>query len=41
LLYVTAGLDVFGVERQRLGWAAAYDTTVGLRVHFDAAHQRL
>jgi hypothetical protein len=41
LLYVTAGIDVFGVERQRLGWASAYDTTVGLRVHLDAAHQRL
>ena len=22
-------------------WAAAYDTTIGLRVHLDAAHQRL
>ncbi|HEX3696370.1 MAG TPA: 5'-nucleotidase C-terminal domain-containing protein [Polyangia bacterium] len=41
LLFVTAGVDVFGAERQRLGWASAYDTTVGLRVHFDAAHQRL
>jgi hypothetical protein len=40
-LFVTAGLDVFGVERQGQGWAAAYDTTIGLRVHLDAAHQRL
>jgi hypothetical protein len=41
LIYVTAGLDVFGVQRQSLGWATAYDTTVGLRIHLDAAQQRL
>ena len=41
LLFVTIGLDVFAVEREQLGWAASYDTTVGLRVHLDAAHQSL
>jgi hypothetical protein len=41
LLFLTAGLDVFAVERARGGWAASYDTTVGLRLHFDAAHQAL
>jgi len=41
LLFLTAGLDVFAVERSRSGWATSYDTTVGLRVHFDAAHQSL
>jgi 2',3'-cyclic-nucleotide 2'-phosphodiesterase (5'-nucleotidase family) len=40
-LFITAGLDLFAVERQRQGWAASYDTTVGLRVHLDAAHQGL
>jgi hypothetical protein len=41
LLFVTVGLDVFAVQRQQQGWAASYDTTVGLRVHLDAAHQSL
>jgi hypothetical protein len=40
-LFITAGLDVFAVERGGLEWSASYDTTVGLRVHFDAAHQQL
>jgi 5'-nucleotidase / UDP-sugar diphosphatase len=41
LVFVTIGLDVYAVERERQGWAAAYDTTVGLRIHLDAAHQAL
>jgi 2',3'-cyclic-nucleotide 2'-phosphodiesterase (5'-nucleotidase family) len=41
LLFITAGLDVFAVERQGQGWGASYDTTVGLRIHLDAAHQSL
>ena len=40
-LFITAGMDVFATQRQRQGWGASYDTTVGLRVHFDAAHQQL
>ncbi len=38
-LFLTVGLDVFAVERQELGWGASYDTTVGLRLHTDVAHQ--
>jgi 2',3'-cyclic-nucleotide 2'-phosphodiesterase (5'-nucleotidase family) len=41
LVALTAGLDVFAVQRERLGWASAFDTTVGLRLHLDAAHQGL
>lgn len=41
LLFLTAGLDYFAVERQPLGWAGALDATVGLRVHLDVAHQSL
>ncbi len=40
-LFLTVGLDVFAVERQALGWGTSYDTTLGLRVHLDAAKQRL
>jgi 2',3'-cyclic-nucleotide 2'-phosphodiesterase (5'-nucleotidase family) len=40
-LFITAGLDVFAVERQGQGWGASYDTTVGLRIHLDDAHQSL
>ncbi len=40
-LFLSAGLEAFGVSRQGQPWAAAYDTTIGLRVHFDAASQRL
>jgi 2',3'-cyclic-nucleotide 2'-phosphodiesterase (5'-nucleotidase family) len=40
-LFITVGLNVFAVERERLGWGASYDGTVGLRVHLDAAYQRL
>ncbi len=38
-LFLTCGLDVFAVERQELGWGASYDTTIGLRLHTDVAHQ--
>ena len=37
----TVGLDVFAVQRQQAGWAASYDTTIGLRLHTDFAHQPL
>jgi len=40
-LFLTVGLEVFAVERQELGWAASYDTTIGLRLHTDVAHQML
>ncbi len=41
LLFVTVGLDVFAVQRGEQGWAASYDTTLGLRVHLDTARQWL
>lgn len=41
LLDLTAAIETFAVQRRRLGWGAAYDTTVGLRVHLDRAYQRL
>jgi hypothetical protein len=37
---VTEG-RVFAVQRQDLGWGASYDTTIGLRLHTDVAHQVL
>jgi 2',3'-cyclic-nucleotide 2'-phosphodiesterase (5'-nucleotidase family) len=40
-LFLTVGLEVFAVQRQELGWAASYDTTIGLRLHTDVAHQSL
>ncbi|HXJ21413.1 MAG TPA: 5'-nucleotidase C-terminal domain-containing protein [Polyangia bacterium] len=40
-LFLTAGLEVFSAQREELGWAASYDTTIGLRLHTDAAHQPL
>ena len=40
-LFLTVGLDVFGAQRQALGWGASYDTTIGLRLHSDVAHQPL
>jgi 2',3'-cyclic-nucleotide 2'-phosphodiesterase (5'-nucleotidase family) len=40
-LFLTVGLDVFATQRQREGWGASYDTTIGLRVHTDFAHQPL
>ncbi|HZL19561.1 MAG TPA: 5'-nucleotidase C-terminal domain-containing protein [Polyangia bacterium] len=40
-LFITIGVDVFAVQRQKAGWAESYDTTIGLRVHTDFAHQAL
>jgi len=40
-LFLTVGVDVFAVQRQQLGWGASTDTTVGLRLHTDAAHQSM
>jgi 2',3'-cyclic-nucleotide 2'-phosphodiesterase (5'-nucleotidase family) len=40
-LFITVGLDVFAVQREREGWGASYDTTIGLRLHTDFAHQPL
>ncbi len=40
-LFLTIGLDVFGAQREALGWGASYDTTIGLRLHSDVAHQPL
>jgi 2',3'-cyclic-nucleotide 2'-phosphodiesterase (5'-nucleotidase family) len=41
LLFLSVGVEMFAVQRQNLGWAASYDTTIGLRVHLDSAYQRL
>jgi hypothetical protein len=41
LLFVTAGLDLFAVQQGGGGWGAAYDTSIGLRLHLDAARQSL
>jgi 2',3'-cyclic-nucleotide 2'-phosphodiesterase (5'-nucleotidase family) len=41
LLFVSAGVDVYGASYSPGGWAWSADTTVGLRLHLDAAHQRL
>ena len=40
-LFLTVGLDVFGAQREALGWGASYDTTIGLRLHTDVARQPL
>jgi 2',3'-cyclic-nucleotide 2'-phosphodiesterase (5'-nucleotidase family) len=41
LLYLTAGVDLFAMKRAAGAWGGATDTTVGLRLHLDGAHQRL
>ena len=41
LLYLSVGFDAFAVRREGLGWGASYDTTIGLRLHLDAARQAL
>lgn len=41
LLFISAGVDVYAADYSPSGWASSADTTVGLRVHLDAAHQRL
>lgn len=40
-LFLTVGADVYASKAGGRGWAAAVDTLVGLRAHFDAARQRL
>jgi 2',3'-cyclic-nucleotide 2'-phosphodiesterase (5'-nucleotidase family) len=40
-LFLTIGLETFAAQRQGLGWGTSYDTTIGLRLHTDAAHQPL
>jgi 2',3'-cyclic-nucleotide 2'-phosphodiesterase (5'-nucleotidase family) len=41
LLFLTTGIDMFAMQLSGRGWAAAYDTTIGLRLHLDAARQAL
>jgi hypothetical protein len=41
LVSLTAGLDFFAVQREALGWGSSFDTSVGLRLHLDAARQSL
>lgn len=41
LLFVTAGFDVFAVDRETAGRGASFDTTVGIKLHLDGAHQSL
>ena len=41
VLFLTTGVDVFGMQREGNGVGMAYDTTVGLRVHLDGAHESL
>jgi 2',3'-cyclic-nucleotide 2'-phosphodiesterase (5'-nucleotidase family) len=40
-LFLTVGLDVFGVQREDRAWGASFDTTIGVRVHTDFARQML
>jgi len=40
-LFFTLGADVYASRAEGKGWASAVDTLVGLRAHFDAAHQNL
>jgi hypothetical protein len=40
-LFITVGVNVFAIQRGGQGWATSYDSTVGIRAHTDAAHQRL
>jgi len=40
-LFITMGVDVFAVQRQRQGWGTAADIIAGLRVHHDVAYQGL
>jgi 2',3'-cyclic-nucleotide 2'-phosphodiesterase (5'-nucleotidase family) len=41
LLFVTAGFDVFLVDRETAGRGASFDTTIGLKLHLDGAYQSL
>jgi hypothetical protein len=40
-LFFNAGVDVYAAQYGSSAWAFSADTTIGLRVHLDAAHQRL
>lgn len=40
-LFITIGLDVFAVQRERHGWGTSADMVVGIRVHHDLAYQEL
>jgi len=41
LLFLTVGVDAFGVERKTVGRGGSVDLTLGLKLHLDAAHQAL
>ncbi|MCW5806713.1 MAG: 5'-nucleotidase C-terminal domain-containing protein [Deltaproteobacteria bacterium] len=41
LLFVTAGFDMFFVDRFTAGRGASFDATLGLKLHLDATHQSL
>ena len=38
-LFITIGVDVFAVQRERQGWGTSTDVVAGLRVHRDLAYQ--
>jgi hypothetical protein len=40
-LFITAGVDVFAIQRERLGWGTSADVVAGLRLHHDLAYQGL
>jgi hypothetical protein len=40
-LFITAGVDVFAMQRERQGWGTSVDVVAGLRVHHDLAYQGL
>jgi hypothetical protein len=40
-LFITVGIDVFAVQRERQGWATSADVVAGIRVHHDLAYQGL
>lgn len=40
-LFITLGLDVFAIQRERLGWGTSADVVAGLRLHHDLAYQGL
>ncbi|MCX5741147.1 MAG: 5'-nucleotidase C-terminal domain-containing protein [Proteobacteria bacterium] len=41
LLFLTAGVDIFMVDRDGAGRGASFDTTIGLKLHLDATHQAM
>ena len=40
-LFITVGVDLFAVQRERQGWATSADVVAGVRVHRDLAYQGL